>query len=67
MRRVEQFRELGASPRKQFPKELLDESSDPSDASEEGGDTEQDDPAEPIVELPALAADEEPDAKDASS
>ena len=67
VRRVEQFRELGASPRKQFPKELLDESSDPSDASEEGGDTEQDDPAEPIVELPALAADEEPDAKDASS
>ncbi len=67
VRRVEQFRELGASPRKQFPKELLDESADASDASEDGEDAEEDDPAEPIVELPAPAGDEEPDAKDATS
>lgn len=56
VRRVEQFRELGASPRKQFPKELLDASADESEHA-----------ADPIVELPEPAVDDEPNVKDGSS
>ena len=74
VRRVEQFRELGASPRKQFPKELLeasaDESEDGAEASDDAVEPSSGDPSgkasgEPIVELPG--PDDEPGVEDVSS
>ena len=76
VRRVEQFRELGASPRKQFPKELLEASADESEADAEAFEDAPRDAMEPssgeasskpIVELPAAAADDEPGVEDLSS